>query len=137
MTTLRDHSSSLHAKLVLLLENKGSTARDHLANERTFLAWLRTSLAFASLGIAITQLFRLSSPIVADPRIKRTAKPLGATFIVVAAIVLFLGVRRYFHSQNLLTQGKFPASKGSVAITSFLTIMLIIAFFVILVTLSY
>jgi uncharacterized membrane protein YidH (DUF202 family) len=24
--------------------------------ERTFLAWLRTSLAFASIGIAITQL---------------------------------------------------------------------------------
>jgi uncharacterized membrane protein YidH (DUF202 family) len=25
--------------------------------ERTFLAWLRTSLAFASIGIAITQLY--------------------------------------------------------------------------------
>ncbi|EXJ54366.1 hypothetical protein A1O7_09705 [Cladophialophora yegresii CBS 114405] len=43
------------------LENKGSVARDHLALERTFLAWLRTSLAFASIGIAVTQLFRLNS----------------------------------------------------------------------------
>ncbi|KAK8088865.1 hypothetical protein PG997_003826 [Apiospora hydei] len=42
------------------LENKGSVARDHLALERTFLAWLRTSLAFASIGIAVTQLFRLN-----------------------------------------------------------------------------
>lgn len=33
------------------LENKGSVARDHLAGERTFLAWLRTSLALASIGI--------------------------------------------------------------------------------------
>jgi hypothetical protein len=33
------------------LENRGSVARDHLASERTFLAWLRTSLALASIGI--------------------------------------------------------------------------------------
>lgn len=33
------------------LENKGSVARDHLAAERTYLAWLRTSLAMASIGI--------------------------------------------------------------------------------------
>ncbi|CEQ40094.1 SPOSA6832_01661, partial [Sporobolomyces salmonicolor] len=43
------------------LENKGSVARDHLAGERTFLAWLRSSLSLASIGIAITQLFRLPS----------------------------------------------------------------------------
>lgn len=43
------------------LENKGAVARDHLANERTFLAWLRTALAFASIGVAVAQLFRLQS----------------------------------------------------------------------------
>jgi uncharacterized membrane protein YidH (DUF202 family) len=30
-----------------------------LAGERTFLAWLRTSLSLVSLGIAIAQLFKL------------------------------------------------------------------------------
>ncbi|KAK9679371.1 hypothetical protein K7432_016299, partial [Basidiobolus ranarum] len=43
----------------LLLENKGSVARDHLANERTFLAWIRTSLSLITVGVAIAQLFRL------------------------------------------------------------------------------
>ncbi|SCZ88536.1 BZ3500_MvSof-1268-A1-R1_Chr10-2g02992 [Microbotryum saponariae] len=54
-------SKSSHWRLTHMLENKGSVARDHLANERTFLAWLRTSLSLASIGIAITQLFRLAS----------------------------------------------------------------------------
>ncbi|KAI9815227.1 MAG: hypothetical protein M1826_002087 [Phylliscum demangeonii] len=44
----------------LELKNEGSVARDHLALERTFLAWLRTSLSFASIGIGIVQLFRLN-----------------------------------------------------------------------------
>lgn len=35
----------------LILENSGSVARDHLASERTFLAYVRTSLAIASTGV--------------------------------------------------------------------------------------
>jgi len=34
-----------------VLENSGSVARDHLASERTFLAYVRTSLALASAGV--------------------------------------------------------------------------------------
>ncbi|KAG9082474.1 hypothetical protein FRC07_014193, partial [Ceratobasidium sp. 392] len=35
----------------MVLENSGSVARDHLANERTWLAYVRTSLAIASTGV--------------------------------------------------------------------------------------
>ena len=35
----------------LRLENSGSVARDHLASERTFLSYVRTSLAIASSGV--------------------------------------------------------------------------------------
>lgn len=45
----------------LRVDNVGAVARDHLANERTYLAWLRSSLTFASIGVAITQFFRLQS----------------------------------------------------------------------------
>ncbi|KAH9811501.1 hypothetical protein DFH28DRAFT_900603 [Melampsora americana] len=58
---LQQNSSSRFAwcdfRPATLLENTSSTARDHLANERTYLAWMRTSLGFTTVGIAITQLF--------------------------------------------------------------------------------
>jgi hypothetical protein len=38
-------------ELALRLVNSGSVARDHLALERTFLAYVRTSLAIASTGV--------------------------------------------------------------------------------------
>ena len=113
------------------LENKGSVARDHLAlgmplhllsavhgltmyAERTFLAWLRTSLAFASIGIAITQLFRLNTTISQreglEPKkggsyhLRQVGKPLGATFMGIAILILIVGGRRYFESQVRISQ---------------------------------
>lgn len=37
---------------------KLKNTRDHLANERTFLAWVRTSTALIALGIVIIKFFR-------------------------------------------------------------------------------
>jgi uncharacterized membrane protein YidH (DUF202 family) len=120
------------------LDNKGSVARDHLALERTFLAWLRTSLSFASIGIAITQLFRLNATIsdreglVPAPeqdevlRLRQMGKPLGATFLGISIVVLLVGSRRYFESQYWIVRGKFPASRGSVVLVTLVAIALII-----------
>lgn len=46
---MRDMTATL--KLSIVLENKGNVARDHLASERTYLAYVRTSLATASAGV--------------------------------------------------------------------------------------
>ncbi|KAK6332508.1 hypothetical protein TWF730_004173 [Orbilia blumenaviensis] len=118
----------------LSLENKGSVARDHLALERTFLAWLRTSLSFASIGIAVTQLFRLNSAMESsDPvveqgamTLRRMGKPLGATFLGIAIVVLLIGINRYYESQNWLLKGKFPASRGSIVFLTVIAAALII-----------
>lgn len=36
-----------------------SRARTHLANERTFLTWLRTGIALISLGLAVAQFLEI------------------------------------------------------------------------------
>ncbi|KAK0515731.1 hypothetical protein JMJ35_001765 [Cladonia borealis] len=129
------------------LDNKGSAARDHLALERTFLAWLRTSLAFASIGIAITQLFRLNTTInerdglvPANPdgtyRLRQVGKPLGATFLGIAIVVLLVGGRRYFESQYWIIRGKFPASRGSIFLVTFIAMALIITSLVVVIAVS-
>ncbi|TGO35873.1 hypothetical protein BHYA_0143g00150 [Botrytis hyacinthi] len=122
------------------LENKGSVARDHLALERTFLAWLRTSLAFASIGIAITQLFRLNTsssttPAPPEPKssLRHLGKPLGATFVGISILMLSVGFHRYFEGQFYIIRGKFPASRGSIALVAMITGALMVTSLVVVV----
>ncbi|KAF1918361.1 hypothetical protein BDU57DRAFT_446133 [Ampelomyces quisqualis] len=129
------------------LENKGSVARDHLALERTFLAWLRTSLSFASIGIAITQLFRLNTSL-SDPahkhhqrqspqaRLRHLGKPLGATFIAISIVMLFIGFHRYFEAQHYVIRGKFPASRGSILLVSVIAGALILSSLVVILVMA-
>ncbi|PPQ70026.1 hypothetical protein CVT26_013315 [Gymnopilus dilepis] len=84
----------------LVLENSGSVARDHLASERTFLAYVRTSLALTSMGVAIVQLFTIadltskgsnSQAATASQKVQKFARPLGVTTVVLALLVLVIG----------------------------------------------
>jgi uncharacterized membrane protein YidH (DUF202 family) len=119
--------------------------------ERTFLAWLRTSLAFASIGIAVTQLFRLNTSLQdtspgnpnrnnggagLDSRLRtlrQLGKPLGATFLGISILILFLGYRRYTHAQHWVMHGKFPASRGTILLVSFATFAVTVASLVVVV----
>ncbi|ROW17999.1 hypothetical protein VPNG_00239 [Cytospora leucostoma] len=117
------------------LENKASVARDHLALERTFLAWLRTSLSFSSIGIAITQLFRLNTSLTEDDgepetgsqhTLRHLGKPLGAIFLGISILILFLGYHRYFQAQSWIIRGKFPASRGTIILVSLVALVLMV-----------
>ncbi|OJD29447.1 uncharacterized protein BKCO1_8000022 [Diplodia corticola] len=82
--------------------------RDHLALERTFLGYLRTSIALSMTGVMIAQLMRLQHAPNPDPRYGYHAlgKPLAAVFITAAIAVLILGAFRFWRQQNAIVRGK-------------------------------
>lgn len=89
----------------------GSAARDHMANERTFLAWSRTSLAAVGLGIAIVKLTQ-------GP----TTRESGLLFIGVGALLLFYAVARYYITYYQLKRKRFAANTWGIALVIILAV---------------
>ena len=82
--------------------------RDHLANERTYLAWLRTSLAVVALGAVLTRL----------PGSRRAEVIAASVVAVVSALgALAYGTRRYYLVRDELEREEFtPAGAGPLVI---------------------
>lgn len=98
-------------------EGGGNRAADRLANERTFLAWIRTSLALITFGFVIAKfsvwLRQLAATLGAvDPtaRVPRVGASLPAGLLLIAfgALVAGLALRRHHAVEVGLAQGRFP-----------------------------
>ncbi|EEQ41525.1 hypothetical protein CLUG_05653 [Clavispora lusitaniae ATCC 42720] len=87
-----------------------------MANERTFLAWLRTSLSLVTIGIGVAQLLKIQKPDSLGRLQASWAKPLGASIICIGILTLFMGFSRYFRVQQMLLQTRYPVSRYSVSI---------------------
>ncbi|KAF2761511.1 hypothetical protein EJ05DRAFT_496424 [Pseudovirgaria hyperparasitica] len=77
----------------LLFDNNASDARDHCANERTFLSWLRLAVYLAIVSVAILVSFHLKQQ--PSKLEKRIALPLGIVFWLLALACLVSGVANY------------------------------------------
>jgi len=107
--------------------------RDHLALERTFLGYLRTSLALSMTGVVIAQLFRLQRSPTANPTFGFyvTGEPLAACFIASSIVVVLLGAFRFWRQQGAMTRGKVWAGGWEVYATMGLSIALCFGLFAI------
>jgi putative membrane protein len=85
-------------------------ARDHMANERTYLAWLRTAATVMALGVAVASF--------ADDVSWESASA-GAVLVVVGAAGIVYGTRRYRQvTRELEADSYLTGTKGRAAVTA-------------------
>ncbi|KAK5171946.1 uncharacterized protein LTR77_003583 [Saxophila tyrrhenica] len=112
--------------------------RDHLANERTFLGYLRTSVALSMIGAVIAQLYRLQHRPNPDDVFGYyvLSKPLAGIFQGAALIVVLLGGIRFWRQQNAMAIGKVHAGGFELIGSGILSLVLLFGVFIIHVALD-
>src|ERR687897_3673753 len=95
-----------------------SRARTHLANERTFLAWLRTGLSLVAVGLAVAGFL----PIDLVPGVPYV-RSFSVLLVLCGTAMVVYGASRYVRAYRQIETGAYdPAS------TAVVTIAAIIAF---------
>jgi uncharacterized membrane protein YidH (DUF202 family) len=105
---------------------------DHTsALERTFLGYLRTSLILVMTGILTAQLFHLQHSSTPNPHFGfyKVGKPLAATFICMAIVVVLIGAIRFWRLQRALVRGKAMAGGWEVGLVMVLMGLLLLGTF--------
>jgi putative membrane protein len=103
--------------------NQITNARDHLANERTYLAWIRTSLSITALGLAVVKfsVFENYSNIV------------GIILVGLGMLTAILPFMGYKNSEKQLNKGYYKHSSLFVTILTgciFLVSLLLLVYII-------
>jgi putative membrane protein len=95
-------------------------ASEHLDNERTFLAWVRTTVALISLGFVIARLSPTLGEVGATNASTVTAKalPAGIVLIIFGAAITILAAWRYDRVNRQIEAGLVKTDRGMVWIVT-------------------
>lgn len=94
-----------------------SRARTHLANERTFLAWLRTGLSLVALGLAAAQFLGGNVP-----GEEQMVTVLAALLIVSGALMTVAAGRRFLVARNAIETGTYSSGAVAIALSAALAV---------------
>jgi len=95
---------------------KRQNARDHLANERTLLAWIRTSIGIMAFGFVVVkfslfikQISLLTSKDIGIPQ-HGYSSVIGILLVTAGAIILFLSFIKYRQTEKQLITESYQSS---------------------------
>ncbi|MGH2455983.1 MAG: YidH family protein [Candidatus Limnocylindria bacterium] len=94
------------------VDRSQTAVRDHLANERTFLAWVRTAVTFIGLGFAVDRL------LVTDA----LGHLLGLAMIVIGGGMMVPALVSFRRTVGAIEQGGYAPPRSTATILAFVVI---------------
>lgn len=101
---------------------------EHLANERTVLAWIRTAIAVMTLGVAINRfslfLMEFSKTMPGGRWANIHAEELGVGLVALGVVLLVGGTWHYLHVANAIDSESYRPARAAIVLTSIAVLVL-------------
>lgn len=101
---------------------------EHLANERTILAWVRTAIAIMTLGIAINRfslfLIEFARMVLGGRAANLHAEELGIGLVVLGVVVMLGGIWHYLDVARAIDEGNYRPSRLRIVIPALVVVLL-------------
>jgi putative membrane protein len=118
---------------------KMQDARDHLANERTLLAWIRTSIGIMAFGFVVVKFslfikqlgYLMGSDIAVPPQ--GSSSVIGIMLVAVGSVVLLLAFIKYKQTERDLMKHAYRSSSTLVLLLTFAVLAISIALIIYLI----
>jgi putative membrane protein len=90
---------------------QGSTdVREHLANERTLLSWVRTGVSLISLGLVVERAGALAKAADLEVGSASGSELFGLSLALLGALALVLGTMQFLRNRRSISAGDFEPS---------------------------
>ena len=95
------------------MQPQGETKiREHLANERTLLSWVRTGVSLISIGLVVE---RAGALVDASMKVGSTSASelFGLALALLGALTLVLGTTQFLRNRHRISTGEFVPSAAA------------------------
>ena len=92
-------------------QEQGKT-REHLANERTLLSWVRTGVSLISIGLVVE---RAGALVDASMKVSSTSASelFGLALALLGALTLVIGTTQFLNNRRRISTGEFVPSAAA------------------------
>lgn len=122
-----EHIASLQEQAGQRQPNSSKHVSDHLANERTFLAWLRTGIATIAFGFVVARFGLLLNELQVKHQHAVSAHystEFGAALIILGVAIIIAALCNFLHNRRLIDTETFrPRTGFAIVLTTLVSLI--------------
>jgi putative membrane protein len=119
---MKIEAETLEVKNLEKKKYRSDRIRDHLANERTYLAWMRSGIALMGFGVLIVRLRIINPPLAPQP--PGNGWKLGLGFALVGVLTVLLSTQHYFAVRRDIDEDTYQPPDRWILLASLAVVLL-------------